>query len=141
MLRTFSGSNLKKKLRSFGLGPHYKEIVRKKKKKEKRVQSARRQEAVYAKRDCISSASDKFCSYDHLKCSLRFCTSVVKILSETTLNRIKLTWLRSAHVISTSGPLIEKAKLCSRNARVLISLITWFLYTIEGAWCKTEESP
>ena len=78
----------------------------KKKKKEKRVQSARRQEAVYAKRDCISS--DKFCSYDHLKCSLRFCTSVVKILSETTLNRIKLTWLRSSHVISTCGPLIEK---------------------------------
>ena len=81
---------------------------KKKKRKEKRVQSARRQEAVYAKRDCISSASDKFCSYDHLKCSLRFCTSVVKILSETTLNRIKLTWLRSSHVISTCGPLIEK---------------------------------
>ena len=78
------------------------------KKKEKRVQSARKQEAVYAKRDCISSASDKFCSYDHLKCSLRFCTSVVKILSETTFKRIKLTWLRSSHVISTSGPLIEK---------------------------------
>ena len=74
----------------------------------KNVQSVGRQEAVYAKEIFISSASDKFCSYDRLKCSLRFCTSVVKILSDTTLKRIKLTLLRSSHVISTSGPWIEK---------------------------------